>query len=150
MPSRALAACLVAAGVALGVGCGGGPDEDDVRSVVSNYVQASLTGNGRQACAYYTPEMRAQARREARERGLKNCAQLVGSAVRARIARLPRDVRREVEDAFSDPGELDVDVADDRHARAALEVPHGVMADPKVALVRTAEGWRIQRVGGVN
>lgn len=150
MPFRALAACVVTAIAALGVGCGRGDDEDDVRSVVSSYVRASLAGNGRQACAFYTPELRMRAKREARERGLRTCAQVVGLAVRTRLAQLPRDVRNDVEDAFSDPGELRVHMADDGHARAALEIPHGVMSNPKVALVRTDDGWRIQRVGGVN
>ncbi len=149
MPFRALA-CFVAALVALGAGCGGSDDEEDVRSVVSSYVEASLTGNGRQACAFYTPELRRQTKREARKHGLRHCAEVVGRAVRTRIAQLPDEVRGDVEDAFSDPDELRVHLADDAHARAALEIPHGVMTDPKVMLVRTHEGWRIQRVGGVN
>ena len=66
MPPRALAASLVAVLVPLGAGCGvgGGGNEDDVRAVVKSYIGASLDGNGRQACAFYTRELRAAVRRE--------------------------------------------------------------------------------------
>ena len=139
MPSRALAASLVAVLVPLGAGCGvgAGGDEDDVRSVVNHYVQASLKGNGRQACAYLTPALRAEVGRT------RACARVVGGDVRTRLAQLPLDVRDEVEDTFADPQEIEVDVTGDR-ARARLEIPHGVMADTRLDLVRTPEGWRIR------
>jgi hypothetical protein len=144
MPPRALAASLVAVLVPLGAGCGvgAGGDEDDVRAVVKSYIAASLDGNGRQACAFYTDELRAQVRAASR----RSCRLVVGRDVRTRLAQLPFDVRDDVEETLADQNEIDVDMTDDTHAKASLEMPHGVMADTRVRLVRTDEGWRIDRV----
>ena len=89
----------------LGAGCGvgAGGDEDDVRSVVSSYVQASSSGNGRQACAYYTPELRARIDASAKARGVDGCEKLLSTAVPYRLAKLPADVRADVQDASRTP-----------------------------------------------
>jgi hypothetical protein len=144
MPPRALAASLVAVLVPLGAGCGvgAGGDEDDVRRAVKSYIAASLQGNGKQACAFYTKELRAEVRRTAKHA----CPRVVGKATRTRLAQLPFDVRDEVESTFADADEIDVDVIEGTRATATLEMPHGVMADTRLRLVRTPEGWRIDGV----
>jgi hypothetical protein len=144
MPPRALAASLVAVLVPLGAGCGvgAGGDDDDVRAVVKSYIDASLDGNGKQACAFFTPELRA----ELRQANKAACRRVVGQDVRTRLAQLPFDVRDEVEETFRDADEIDVDVSEDR-AGARLEIPHGVIADPRLRLVRTPDGWRISGLG---
>jgi hypothetical protein len=144
MPPRALAASLVVVLVPLGAGCGvgAGGDDDDVRQVVKNYIDASLHENGRQACAFYTPELR----RAVRTANKQACRRVVGKDVRTRLAQLPLDLRDEIEETFGDADEIDVDVTRDR-ATARLEIPHGVIADTRLRLVRTPDGWRISRLG---
>jgi hypothetical protein len=143
MPSRALAASLVAVLVLLGAGCGvgAGGDEDDVRAVVKSYIAASLQGNGKQACAFMTRELRANVRRSADHA----CPRVVGHDTRTRLAQLPFDVREDVEQTFADADEIEVDVRDDDTAKAVLEMPHGVIADTRLHLIRTPDGWRIDR-----
>ncbi len=145
MPPRALAASLVAVLVPLGAGCGvgGGGIEDDVRAVVKSYIGASLDGNGRQACAFYTRELRAAVRTKSRHA----CPRVVGRDTRTRLAQLPFDVRDDVEETYDNPDEIDVDVTGDAKATARLETPHGVMPDTRLHLVRTPAGWRIDRLG---
>jgi hypothetical protein len=148
VPSRALAACLAFALLASGAGCGGGGDRDDVRAVVSSYLAAAADGNGRQACAYYTAGMRRQARREARRQHMGTCARLLGTAVRYRLASLPGTVRQDVEDAIGDREEIDVDMLGPDRARATFVAPHSAVQDTRATLVRTRDGWRIERLAG--
>jgi hypothetical protein len=148
MPPRALAACLTFALLASGAGCGAGGDRDDVRAVVSSYLAAAADGNGRQACAYYTAGMRRQARREARRQHMGTCARLLGTAVRYRLASLPGTVRQDVEDAIGDREEIDVDMLGPDRARATFVAPHSAVQDTRATLVRTRDGWRIERLAG--
>jgi hypothetical protein len=148
MPPRALAACLTFALLASGAGCGAGGDRDDVRAVVSSYLAAAADGNGRQACAYYTAGMRRQARREARRQHMGTCARLLGTAVRYRLASLPGAVRQDVEDAIGDREEIDVDMLGPDRARATFVAPHSAVQDTRATLVRTRDGWRIERLAG--
>jgi hypothetical protein len=148
MPPRALAACLIFALLASGSGCGAGGDRDDVRAVVSSYLAAAADGNGRQACAYYTAGMRRQARREARRQHIGTCARLLGTAVRYRLASLPGTVRQDVEDAIGDREEIDVDMLGPDRARATFVAPHSAVQDTRATLVRTRDGWRIERLAG--
>jgi hypothetical protein len=148
MPPRALAACLTFALLASGAGCGAGGDRDDVRAVVSSYLAAAADGNGRQACAYYTAGMRRQARREARRQHIGTCARLLGTAVRYRLASLPGAVRQDVEDAIGDREEIDVDMLGPDRARATFVAPHSAVQDTRATLVRTRDGWRIERLAG--
>ena len=142
MPPRALAASLVAVLVPLGAGCGvgAGGDEDDVRAVVKSYLTASLDGNGEQACAFYTDALRRRTRAQNR----RACVRVVGTKTRTRLAQLPLDVRDEVEATLRNADDIDVDVTANS-ATARLEIPHGVMADTRLHLVRTPDGWRIDR-----
>jgi hypothetical protein len=150
MPSRVVAASLAAvlSFAIVGCGAGGGGAQGDVQATVSNYIRASVAGNGRQACAYYTPALRAQIDRGAQRQGLDGCEDLLGSAVRYRLSQLPADVRAEVEEAIGDPGRVDVELTDDGdRAQAALALPGEAMTETRVALVRRPEGWRIERLG---
>jgi hypothetical protein len=150
VPPRAVAASL-ACGLILGLaGCGVGAaaGESDVQSAVSSYVRASTAGNGEQACAYYTPALRAEIDRKARENGLKGCTELLGSAVRYRLSQLPGDVRSKVQEAIGDPDKVEVDMGEEGdRAEAALELPGEAMTETRVALVKLPEGWRIERLG---
>jgi hypothetical protein len=150
MPPRAGAAslaCVLVVGI-VGCGVGAGAGESDVQAAVSSYVRASAAGNGEQACAYYTPALRAEIDRKARENGLKGCTELLGSAVRYRLSQLPGDVQRRVQDAIGDPENVDVDMGDEGdRAGAALELPGDAMTETRVALVKLPEGWRIERLG---
>jgi hypothetical protein len=148
MPPRVLAACVTFALLASGAGCGAGGDRDDVRAVVSSYLAAAADGNGRQACAYYTAGMRRQARREARRQHMGTCARLLGTAVRYRLASLPGAVRQDVEDAIGDREEIDVDMLGPDRARATFVAPHSAVQDTRATLVRTRDGWRIERLAG--
>jgi hypothetical protein len=148
MPPRVLAACVTFALLASGAGCGAGGDRDDVRAVVSSYLAAAADGNGRQACAYYTAGMRRQARREARRQHMGTCARLLGTAVRYRLASLPGTVRQDVEDAIGDREEIDVDMLGPDRARATFVAPHSAVQDTRATLVRTRDGWRIERLAG--
>jgi hypothetical protein len=148
MPPRVLAACVTFALLASGAGCGVGGDRDDVRAVVSSYLAAAADGNGRQACAYYTAGMRRQARREARRQHIGTCARLLGTAVRYRLASLPGAVRQDVEDAIGDREEIDVDMLGPDRARATFVAPHSAVQDTRATLVRTRDGWRIERLAG--
>jgi hypothetical protein len=148
MPPRVLAACVTFALLASGAGCGAGGDRDDVRAVVSSYLAAAADGNGRQACAYYTAGMRRQARREARRQHIGTCARLLGTAVRYRLASLPGAVRQDVEDAIGDREEIDVDMLGPDRARATFVAPHSAVQDTRATLVRTRDGWRIERLAG--
>jgi hypothetical protein len=143
-----LAACVTFALLASGAGCGAGGDRDDVRAVVSSYLAAAADGNGRQACAYYTAGMRRQARREARRQHMGTCARLLGTAVRYRLASLPGAVRQDVEDAIGDREEIDVDMLGPDRARATFVAPHSAVQDTRATLVRTRDGWRIERLAG--
>lgn len=82
MPPRALVATLAVALVPLGAGCGlgAGGDQDDVRAVVSSYLDAAASGNG------------------------------------------------------------------ENRARATFAMPHSALADVRATLVRTPDGWRIERL----
>lgn len=146
MRPRTLAACVL---TALTAGCGGsaGGDEDDVRIVVSTYVQASAGGNGEQACAFYTERLRKEVERKARASGLDGCAELLGTALRYRLSQLPADVRTEVTEAIGDRDRVDVELGEEGRAQAALELPGEQVTDTRVALVREAAGWRIARLG---
>jgi hypothetical protein len=146
MPLRTLAACVL---VVLAAGCGssGGADEDDVRTVVSSYVQASAGGNGEQACGFYTARLRREMERKARANGLDGCAQLLGTALRYRLSQLPADVRADVEEAIGDSGRVRVELAGGGRAQAALELSGEQVTETRVALVREAAGWRIERLG---
>jgi len=147
---RAAAASLAAALILGAAGCGGGPGgaEADVAAAVSNYIRASAAGNGEQACAYYTPELRTRIDRSARGRGLDGCAHLLGSALRYRLSQLPADVRKDVEEAIGDTDRVDVDMAEGGGtAEAALALPGEAQTETRVALVKRPEGWRIDRLG---
>ena len=146
MPPRVLAAALAVA--LLASGCGASGDRDDVRAVVSSYLTAAAEGNGRQACAYYTAEMRRTARRKAKRQHMGSCARMLGTAVRYRLASLPGAVREDVEDAIGDREEIDVDMLGPDRARATFVAPHSAVADTRATLVRTADGWRIERLAG--
>jgi hypothetical protein len=146
MPLRVLAACML---LALTAGCGAsaGSDADHVRTVVSSYVRASALGNGEQACAFYTPRLRAEIERKARDTGLAGCAELLGTALRYRLSLLPADVRAEVTEAITEPGRVDVELGEDGRAEAALALPDRPTLDTRVVLVRQSAGWRIERLG---
>ena len=148
MPPRVLAAALSVALLASGAGCGASGDRDDVRAVVSSYLNAAAEGNGRQACAYYTAELRRRARREAKKEHLGSCARMLGTSVRYRLASLPGAVRRDVEDAIGDREEIEVDMLGPDRARATFVAPHSAVEDTRATLVRTADGWRIERLAG--
>ena len=150
MPPRVVAAslaCVLLVGI-VGCGVGAGAGESDVQAAVSSYVRASASGNGEQACAYYTPALRKEIDRKARENGLKGCTELLGSAVRYRLSQLPGDVQSQVQEAIGDPDKVEVEMGEqgDR-AEAALELPGEAMTETRVALVRLPEGWRIERLG---
>lgn len=49
-------------------------------------------------------------------------------------------------EAFGDRDRIDVDLHGDGHAVATLEIPHHALDDTRLGLVRTADGWRIERV----
>ena len=146
MPPRAVAALLAFVVLPLAAGCGAGGDEEDVRGVVASYLTAAAEGNGRQACAYYTPEMRRAARAQAREQGLSSCARMLGTTVRYRLASLPGNLRRDVEAAIGDHDENDVDILGPGRARATFTAPHAAVEDTRATLVRTEDGWRIERL----
>jgi hypothetical protein len=141
-------AAVLAAVVA---GCGGGPaggDEGDVQTVVSSYVRAAADGNGRQACAYYTPRLRAEIDRKAKQAGLKGCTALLDSALPYRLSQLPADVVEKVRDAIEDPGKVHVDMREDGgSAKAALELPSDELTDARVEVVRAGDQWRIAKLG---
>ena len=148
MPPRALVATLAVALVPLGAGCGlgAGGDQDDVRAVVSSYLDAAASGNGRQACAFYTDEMRRAATRRARRQDLRNCAAMLSTTVRYRLASLPGNLRTDVRDAIADRDEIDVEMDGEDRARATFAMPHSALADVRATLVRTPDGWRIERL----
>ena len=148
MPPRAVAAvlALALALVASCAGCGARGDRDDVRAVVSSYLAAAADGNGRQACAYYTPAMRRAARKQARRQHMGSCARMLGTTVRYRLASLPGEVRRDVEDAIGDRDEIDVDMLGPDRASATFAAPHSAVEDTRATLVRTSDGWRIERL----
>jgi hypothetical protein len=150
VPPRVVAAslaCALLVGVA-GCGAGAAAGESDVQAAVSSYIRASAAGNGEQACAYYTPALRAEIDRKARANGLKGCTELLGSAVRYRLSQLPGDVQSQVREAIGDPENVDVDMGEeDDLAEAALELPGEAMTETRVALVKLPEGWRIERLG---
>ena len=145
MPPRALAASLVAVLVPLGAGCGvgGGGSEDDVRAVVKSYIGASLDGNGRQACAFYTRELGPRVRKESRHA----CPRVVGRDTRTRLAQLPFDVRDDVEETFDNPDEIDVDVTgDDQGHRAPgdaarRDARHAAAPDPHARGLADRPAW---------
>lgn len=140
---------MVAVLVAAGGGCGGGlaaGDEGDVQTVVASYVRAAAEGNGRQACAYYTPRLRADVDREAKAAGLKGCTQLLSSALRYRLSQLPAGVVRKVREAIEDPGKVDVHMHGDT-ARAAIHLAGDQLADTRVKVVRDGDAWRIEKLG---
>jgi hypothetical protein len=150
VPPRVVAAslaCVLLAGVA-GCGVGAAAGESDVQAAVSSYIRASAAGNGEQACAYYTPALRAEIDRKARANGLKGCTELLGSAVRYRLSQLPGEVQSEVREAIGDPENVDVDMGEEGdRAEAALELPGEAMTETRVALVKLPKGWRIERLG---
>jgi len=150
MAPRAVAAslaCVLLVGLA-GCGVGAGAGESDVQAAVSSYIRASAAGNGEQACAYYTPALREEIDRKARENGLKGCAELLGSAVRYRLSQLPGDVQSQVQEAIGDPDKVEVEMGEEGdRAEAALELPGEAMTETRVALVKRPEGWRIERLG---
>ena len=123
-----------------------GGDRDDVRAVVSRYLTASAAGNGRQACAYLVPALRREMARMAHRGHLRGCPELLGTRIRYRVASLPVDLRSDVGDAFSDRDRIAVDMPDGDHATATLEMPHHALDDARFMLVRTADGWRIEKL----
>src|SRR4051812_825992 len=141
---------VVAVLVAVAAGCGGGlagGDEGDVQSVGASYVRAAADGNGRQACAYYTPRLRAEIDRKAKQAGLKGCTALLSSALPYRLSQLPADVSKKVREAIEDPGKVHVDMGDDGgSAKAALELPSDELTDAHVKVVRTGDRWRIAKL----
>ena len=150
MPPRAVAASLACALLAGAAGCGGGAGagQSDVQTAVSSYIRASTAGDGEQACAHYTPALRAEIDRKARQNGLSGCTELLGSAVRYRLSQLPGDVQAQVRDAIGDPDNVEVEMAEEGdRAEAALELPGEALTETRVALVKLPEGWRIERLG---
>jgi hypothetical protein len=147
-PSRVLAASLAVVLVPLigGCGVGAGGDRDDIQGVVSRYLSASAQGNGRQACAYLVPALRRQMALMAHRKHLRGCPELLGTRIRYRVAALPGNLRTDVGDAFADRDRIHVDMPDDDHATASLEMPHYALDDARFALVRTADGWRIEKL----
>jgi hypothetical protein len=83
----------------------------------------------------------------ARRGHLRGCPELLGTRIRYNVASLPVDVRADVGDAFSDRDGIRVEMPDDDHATAGLEMPHHALADARFTLVRTADGWRIRKLG---
>jgi hypothetical protein len=150
MPPRVVAAslaCVLLGGI-VGCGVGAGAGESDVQAAVSSYVRASASGNGDQACAYFTPALRREIDRKARENGLKGCTELLGSAVRYRLSQLPGDVQSQVQEAIGDPDKVEVEMGEEGdRAEAGLELPGDAMTETRVALVKLPEGWRIERLG---
>jgi hypothetical protein len=134
--------------VGAGCGVGAGGKQDDIRAVVASYLRAAADGNGRQAFAFYTPELRRAASRQARKRHLRSCAALLGTRVRYQLASLPGDLRRDVEHAIADREEIDVELRGEYAARATFAMPHSAMADVEATLTRTPDGWRIARPAG--
>jgi hypothetical protein len=118
-----------------------------VRGVVSRYLSASAQGNGRQACAYLVPALRREVARSAHWRHLRGCPELLGTRIRYRVASLPVDLRSDIGDAFGDRDRINVDLRDDDHATAVMELPHRALADARFTLVRTPDGWRIEKLG---
>jgi hypothetical protein len=140
-------AVLLAAAVS---GCGGGlasGDEGDVQTVVASYVHAAADGNGRQACAYYTPRLRQEIDRKAKAAGLKGCTALLSSALPYRLSQLPAETARKVRDAIEDPGRVDVDMHG-QSALAAIHLPSDDLTDTRVEVVHEGENWRIDKLGG--
>ena len=146
MPPRVLAAALAVALAASGTGCGAGGDRDDVRAEVSSYLSAAAQGNGRQACAYYTAEMRRQVRQEARRRHKGTCQRMMGTAVRYRLASLPGAVRRGRGGRDRRPRGVDVDMLGPDRARRLRRAATPPSRTTRATLVRTPDGWRIERL----
>ncbi len=146
MLPRAVPAVLALALLMSCAGCGAAGNEDDVRAVVSSYLAATADGNGRQACAYYTPALRRAAREQARRQHLGSCARMLGTRVRYRLASLPGAVRQDVQDAIGDREQIDVDILGRDSARATFVAPHSAVEDTRATLVRTSDGWRIKRL----
>ena len=120
---------------------GAGGDRDDVRAVVSRYLTASAAGNGRQACAYLVPALRREMARMAHRGRLRGCPELLGTRIRYRVASLPVNLRSDVGDAFSDrgsPSTCPTAITRPRRSRCPTT--------PWMRLVRTADGWRIEKL----
>jgi hypothetical protein len=141
--------CVAVLLLAFVAGCGGGlasGDEGEVQTVVASYVRAAADGNGRQACAYYTPRLREEIDRKAKAAGLKGCTALLDSALPYRLSQLPEDVVKKVREAIEDPGKVDVDMQG-QSALAAIHLPSDELTDTRVKVVHEGEDWRIDRLG---
>jgi hypothetical protein len=149
MAGRRVVVGVVAVVVAAVAGCGDGlasGDEGDVQTVVASYVRAAADGNGRQACAYYTPRLRAEIDRKAKGAGLKGCTQLLSSSLPYRLSQLPAEVGKKVREVIENPGKVDVDMHGNS-ALAAIHLPSDELTDAHVKVIREGDAWRISKLG---
>ena len=71
---------------------------------------------------------------------------MLSTTVRYQLASLPGNLRTDVQDAIADRDEIDVKMDGENRARATFAMPHSALADVRATLVRTPDGWRIERL----
>jgi hypothetical protein len=149
-----IAACLAAG--ALG-GCGATIPEiwsappagtDQARAVFATYVTAIVDRNPYEACAQYTPTLRAQLTRRMAQTdpALDTCHEILETTGANLRRGLPTSRRARVLKEMRDPDNIHVEV-DGTKARAWLQLPGSAQSSTNVELVNQGGTWRISSVG---
>ena len=141
--------------LALLAGCGGAaepvktaatpdPAQDRVaiQKRVAAYVRHMMAGDGRQACAQFTPEYRRDADERAKAGGIGTCAEVISFYGEALEDTMPAGF---VEQA-ADPKRVIVTLRGD-HAQAAMRSTDGGPSIKQTTLRRVGSQWLIDGLG---
>jgi hypothetical protein len=139
---------LIAALLVFLSGCGGAErvassarpdDRAAVQQRVATYLRAMLAGDGKTACAQFTPSYRRDMDTRAADAGLGDCASVV--AALGTIAADGQSVRE-----ASKPERVIVLLQGDR-AQASVRTPGGGLSRKRTALRRVGTQWLIDELG---
>jgi hypothetical protein len=117
-------------------------DRAAVQERVATYLQSMLAGDGKKACAQFTPEYRRSMDTRAGDYGLGDCAAVVAALGTIASDGQSSDYIREA----SKPERVIVLLQGDR-AQASVKTPSGQLSRKRTALRRVGTQWLIDELG---
>jgi hypothetical protein len=117
-------------------------DRAAIQARVAAYVRHTLTGDGAQACAQFTPAYRRSMDQRAADGGLGDCAEVLSTYGEIVSTDLPEDFVREA----ATPDRVIVLLEGDR-AQASVKTPSGGLSAKRTSLRRVGSRWLIDELG---
>jgi len=117
-------------------------DREAVQQRVATYLHSMLSGDGKKACAQFTPQYRRTMDARAADYGLGDCAAVVAALGTIASDGQSGDYVREA----SKPERVIVLLQGDR-AQASVKTPSGQLSRKRTALRRVGTQWLIDELG---